>query len=210
MDEKYLKVEVDESCKASRSGFVVVVIEGRGWWSYEVPLASLVSRRPELDKKSVKDFLMQYKCKYTVTDEGAGLPLVDQLTPADDSTIKFGLMEIDHMTEEICSKFTAPEAKQREVKWPEKDCLPLELQHHKESGLFNEIRNSAIDACKKAYEEAQPSSSVNAEVVEALRGLVDDEECSFDHHGYCQTHFSGSMPCLMEKARKALKKVGYD
>ena len=155
MDEKYLKVEVDESCKASRSGFVVVVIEGRGWWSYEVPLASLVSRRPELDKKSVKDFLMQYKCKYTVTDEGAGLPLVDQLTPADDSTIKFGLMEIDHMTEEICSKFTAPEAKQREVKWPEK------WNHHQQNCFditdctcgFNEF-NHAVDLCKKAYEES--------------------------------------------------------
>jgi hypothetical protein len=41
-------------------------------------------------------------------------------------------------------------------------------------------------------------------LVKALESLVDEEECSFDHHGYCQTHFSGSSPCVMEEARKVL------
>lgn len=44
-------------------------------------------------------------------------------------------------------------------------------------------------------------------LVEALESLIDDEECSFDHHGYCQTHFSGSSPCVMDMARKTLKRA---
>ena len=43
---------------------------------------------------------------------------------------------------------------------------------------------------------------------EALDGLIDDDDCRFDHHGYCQTHFSGSSPCVMETARKALHPEG--
>lgn len=173
----------------------IKIVCGQGFESiYDDYISRFISRRPELVKLNEK-----------LVKKAVGEALeIGRFTGG-------AFIGTDEkIAKHICAKFSAPEAKQRDVKWPEKDCLPLELQHHKESGLFNEIRNSAIDACKKAYEEAQPASSVNAEVVEALRGLVDDEECSFDHHGYCQTHFSGSMPCLMEKARKALKKVGYD
>ena len=38
----------------------------------------------------------------------------------------------------------------------------------------------------------------------ALRGLVDNEPCHYDHHGYCQSHGPGSIPCEMEVARAAL------
>lgn len=44
-------------------------------------------------------------------------------------------------------------------------------------------------------------------LVKALKSLIDDDECSLDHHGYCQTHFSGSSPCVMDMARKALKRA---
>lgn len=37
----------------------------------------------------------------------------------------------------------------------------------------------------------------------ALRGLMDDEPCRYDHAGYCQTH-SVSKPCVMAAARTAL------
>lgn len=97
-----------------------------------------------LDEEAVKDFLMQYKCKYTVTDEGDGLPLVDQLTPADDSTIKFGLMEIDHMTEEICSKFTAPEAKQGLSVEYIKDIFNKEKIRQGEFGMEPSLEDYAI------------------------------------------------------------------
>lgn len=149
------------------------------------------SRRPELDEEELIPFLLTLRTFYN----------------------KDGDVDLTAIAKSICANFTAPEAKQREVKWPEKvDLTGFKDGYGKGSRdhIIAAAWNQAIDACKKAYEEAQPASSVNAEVVEALRGLVDDEECSFDHHGYCQTHFSGSMPCLMEKARKALKKVGYD
>lgn len=31
-----------------------------------------------------------------------------------------------------------------------------------------------------------------------LESLVDDEPCSYDHHGYCQTHFLHAKPCPYE------------
>ena len=37
----------------------------------------------------------------------------------------------------------------------------------------------------------------------ALAGLIDDEPCWYDHHGYCQAHFITS-PCEMAIARAAL------
>jgi hypothetical protein len=47
----------------------------------------------------------------------------------------------------------------------------------------------------------------NRELVRALEGLVDDEPCRYDHHGYCQTHRLNN-PCEMQVARAALKKAG--
>ena len=42
--------------------------------------------------------------------------------------------------------------------------------------------------------------------IERLRGLlgeiVDDEDCQYDHHGYCQTHNLGERPCVFERARQ--------
>lgn len=42
---------------------------------------------------------------------------------------------------------------------------------------------------------------------EMLDGFIDDEPCTFDHHGYCQTHFSGATPCYMAEARAYLAMV---
>jgi hypothetical protein len=42
-----------------------------------------------------------------------------------------------------------------------------------------------------------------AELEGALTGVVDDEPCWYDHHGYCQAHFVTS-PCEMAEARAAL------
>lgn len=45
------------------------------------------------------------------------------------------------------------------------------------------------------------------EIVDMLEPLLDDDTCSFDHHGYCQTHYGGSQPgvCDVEKARVFVK-----
>lgn len=40
----------------------------------------------------------------------------------------------------------------------------------------------------------------------ALSLLVDDDECSYDHHGYCQTHNLGN-PCGVMLGRRALAKA---
>ena len=42
-------------------------------------------------------------------------------------------------------------------------------------------------------------------LVEALGHYIDDEECSFDHHGCCQTH--GGDPCTERNAKAALAKA---
>ena len=42
------------------------------------------------------------------------------------------------------------------------------------------------------------------ELEAALVGLVDAEECTYDHHGYCQTHRLNK-PCEMAIAREALE-----
>mgnify|MGYP003439533483 CR=1 FL=1 len=50
---------------------------------------------------------------------------------------------------------TAPEAKQREVKWPEKKYWVGKVQQKQTTHLkYREGWNEAIDACKKAYEES--------------------------------------------------------
>lgn len=110
------------------------------------------SRRPELDYEKVLIEIL--KIKFT----------------------EHSVMTYDQaIAKAICAKFTAPEAKQREVKWPEKvDLTGFKDGYGKGSRdhIIEAARNQAIDACKKAYEEAQPASSVNAEVVEALQALL--------------------------------------
>ena len=49
-------------------------------------------------------------------------------------------------------------------------------------------------------------AGVIGELVEALDGLIDDEPCWHDHHGYCQSHFI-TAPCEMAVARATLAKV---
>lgn len=37
-----------------------------------------------------------------------------------------------------------------------------------------------------------------------LLELTDDEPCSYDHHGYCQTHWLHERPCPNERVRALL------
>ena len=54
---------------------------------------------------------------------------------------------------------------QREVKWPEFPDKGHKSSCHCGYCQKKNFRKEILDACKKAYEEAQPASSVNAEVV---------------------------------------------
>ena len=51
----------------------------------------------------------------------------------------------------------------------------------------------------KKYNALQAS---HEKLVEALEPYVDDEPCSFDHHGCCQTHYGD--PCMNTAAKQAL------
>lgn len=63
-------------------------------------------------------------------------------------------------------------------------------------------------------ESSQAVESMNAEELRdtvyelayLLHSNIDLEECSLDHHGYCQTHYLGS-PCEVDQARKYLREV---
>ena len=58
-------------------------------------------------------------------------------------------------------------------------------------------------AAVKAHCNPSAKDKRIAELEAALQGLIDDEPCRHDHHGYCQTHFV-TAPCEMAAARKAL------
>lgn len=49
--------------------------------------------------------------------------------------------------------------------------------------------------------ELQRLKAENERLREVLFGFIDDEPCWYDHHGYCQAHFSGEIPCYMAEAR---------
>ena len=117
------------------------------------------SRRPELDEEELIPFLLTLRTFYN----------------------KDGDVDLTAIAKSICANFTAPEAKQREVKWPEKmKCHEKEKCGRGYPPCSSCGWNEAIDACKKAYEEAQPSSSVNAELRSALeeciRVMIDNDE----------------------------------
>ncbi len=38
--------------------------------------------------------------------------------------------------------------------------------------------------------------------------LVDEDDCRYDHHGYCQTHNLGEQPCPHEQAKPLLPMLG--
>ena len=63
------------------------------------------------------------------------------------------------------------------------------------------VRLSDLNEVKDALREA-------ADYIELLRGLIsdltDDESCSYDHHGYCQTHgwFDDETTCPHARAKR--------
>lgn len=59
------------------------------------------------------------------------------------------------------------------------------------------------EECKANAQRIVQCCNAHDSLVEALKAYIDDEPCSFDHHGFCQTH-SLSQPCRNEKAKQAL------
>lgn len=66
--------------------------------------------------------------------------------------------------------------------------------------LIERLRSWRKDDAAGAADEAADRIE---ELEAALRSLIDDEPCWYDHHGYCQAHGLSS-PCEMAEARKLL------
>lgn len=60
-----------------------------------------------------------------------------------------------------------------------------------------------LDTGNEAADRITAQAAEIERLREALEGLVDDEPCWKDHHGYCQAHGLND-PCEMAIARQAL------
>lgn len=61
-------------------------------------------------------------------------------------------------------------------------------------GIFNGTNAHLIAAAPDLYE--------------VLKDMVDENDCSFDHHGYCQEHgWSDESECPNSRAKKVIAKV---
>lgn len=69
--------------------------------------------------------------------------------------------------------------------------------------LREALREAASDFQMSLQIDKQKDAKIE-QLTEALRGVVDDEPCWLDHHGYCQTHGLGN-PCEMAIARAVLE-----
>lgn len=47
------------------------------------------------------------------------------------------------------------------------------------------------------------------EALDLLSRMVDDEECWYDHNGFCQVHYRRGKPCPHERAREMLAELEY-
>lgn len=54
----------------------------------------------------------------------------------------------------------------------------------------------------------QPAPSPDVQLVKLLRELVaGEDDCSYDHHGYCQSHRLDPKPCPVERAHVLLAHI---
>lgn len=61
-----------------------------------------------------------------------------------------------------------------------------------------------LETINKLRDERDSARAQVAALKAVLLPFLDDEPCSFDHHGYCQTHGVTS-PCIMLRARKVYR-----
>ena len=90
------------------------------------------------------------------------------------------------------SKDSLIQAKEERIKELEKDVKDWKAQ----------AKSVAIECADKVAYNRELRTLVK-ELGKALTNLIEAEECSFDHHGYCQSH-GVSKPCNNEAAKQAL------
>ncbi len=72
-------------------------------------------------------------------------------------------------------------------------------------GIQEDVRvRTIVDWLKEACKIIGKSEASRKELLEALENYIDDETCSFDHHGCCQTHYGD--PCRNQQAKAAIAK----
>ena len=84
---------------------------------------------------------------------------------------------------------------------------PEQLDHI--DGLIEEAQDDAPGFYHLGPETVAALVDLRREHVdlrELLADLYDDEPCSYDHHGYCQSHGLSEKQCVMERVRAALTK----
>jgi hypothetical protein len=93
--------------------------------------------------------------------------------------------------------------------------LPTECEHGRtvDWGEFGpDLDDGSVGAEPCPECEAEVPDCVHCDLTEALAllaDLVDDDPCSFDHHGHCQTHgWTGDDPCPYPRARQLLARRG--
>jgi len=105
------------------------------------------------------------------------------------------------------------ETKHTPGNWKTKPLGDIAIVHENQGFLVTDDEDNRIavivkeDIIDSEMFEANARLIAHApELLEALEALVDDEECRFDHHGYCQTH-NLSNPCDMQRAREVITRA---
>lgn len=71
---------------------------------------------------------------------------------------------------------------------------------------FDPLRDPEWTPDREDYRHMRDGLAAHAKAAQALLDtFIDDEPCSFDHHGYCQTHgWFHEGECNMARARRLL------
>jgi len=62
-----------------------------------------------------------------------------------------------------------------------------------------------LDRIDRLTRDAEELLKITQSLLDLLSELVQDDDCSYDHHGYCQTHGLLPYPCANGRAREVMK-----
>jgi len=74
-----------------------------------------------------------------------------------------------------------------------------------ESEILSRVENELKRKCFKC-ETKKKIHDKYIELWDLVEQFFDEDECHYDHHGYCQTHNGHERPCPHETAKKLLRK----
>jgi len=77
-----------------------------------------------------------------------------------------------------------------------------DYKYVEQDGLVAFIKDILAQELSKQREEME-------KLIDFLESYLDDDECDFDHHGYCQTHYGGDEPgkCRNVEAKNFIKSL---